>query len=497
MSKYFLKIQKEFAKTATKKQATASAILTTSQSASHNTFMTFITKEESSSIKSFIGDQNETNVENKDSSVTVYCGCGPAHKINRHVIRTVAAFGIQKAQFLRWQDVSVIFPIWFTEDFKYTCIEGILLGMYLFDDYKSTKLADIHVEIVDQSLSPEKINELVTVCNCVNYARDMVNKNASEKYPEKVANDLVDTLSPFGMKIDVLNEVEIKKQNMGLLQAVSDGAAYPPRFVTVQYQGNPISDQTIALVGKGIIFDTGGLNLKDERMHVMRKDIAGCATVAAVLKAAGTLKLPVNLIGIFPLTYNSIDAKSYFPGDIYKAFNGKTVEIMSTDAEGRLILADALSYCQKNYHPSMIIDLATLTATIIEALGKYVAGLFASDSKLANDLMAAGQQTNERLWPMPLYDDYFDSIRKSDIADLRNTFEKQPAKAIVAAAFLKEFVDDGIPWAHLDIAGTAFNENINEEFYYYHSHGEIPHYATGFGVRLLWEFLKLQVKDEI
>jgi len=490
MPKYFFKIQKEFTKTAMQKQATTSIALTTSQSASYNVFITFITKEESDSTKGLTGEKNETSVENKNNSITIYCGCGPTHKINEHVIRTVAAFGIQKAQFLRWQDVSIIFPLWFTEDFKYTCIEGILLGAYVFDNYKSEKLIDMHVEIVDASLSQEKINELVTICSCVNYARDLVNENAGEKYPEKFANDLVDNLSPFGMKIDVLTEVEIEKQNIGLLQAVSKGAAYPPRLVIIQYQGNPASDQTIALIGKGIIFDTGGLNLKDERLHVMRKDVAGCAAVAAILKAAGILKLPVNLIGVFPLTYNSIDAKSYFPGDIYKAYNGKTVEIMNTDAEGRLILADALSYCQKNYHPSMIIDLATLTATIIDALGRYVAGLFANDSTLVNDLMSAGLQTNERLWPMPLYDDYFDSIRKSDIADMRNTFEKQPAKAIIAAAFLKEFVDDNIPWAHLDIAGTAFNENVNEEFYYYHSHGEIPHYATGFGVRLLWQFLK-------
>jgi leucyl aminopeptidase len=212
----------------------------------------------------------------------------------------------------------------------------------------------------------------------------------------------------------------------------------------------------------------------------MRSDMAGAAAVLGLMKALTILKPRLNVIGVIPAAHNAMDGLSYFPGDVYRSYSGKTVEISNTDAEGRLVLADALSYVQKHHKPSALIDLATLTGAIVVALGDTLAGLFSNDDTLAQQLIQAGEKTGERLWRMPLGEEHSEAI-KGDLADLRNTGKKKgQAGSSVGAAFLKEFVGE-LPWAHLDIAGTAFNEN--------ETRGEVPRYATGFGIRLLLQYL--------
>jgi leucyl aminopeptidase len=210
--------------------------------------------------------------------------------------------------------------------------------------------------------------------------------------------------------------------------------------------------------------------------------MAGAAAVLGVMKSLAVLRPKINVIGVIPAAHNAIGGNAYFPGDVYNSYSGKTVEIWSTDAEGRLVLADAISYCQDKFKPTSIIDLATLTGGVLYALGDFVAALFSNNDKLANDLFNAGERTGERMWRLPLYKEYCESV-KGDLGDLRNVskLKKGYASSITGAAFIKEFVNNNTPWAHLDIAGTAYNEG--------QPHGEVPAYATGFGVRLLLDYL--------
>jgi leucyl aminopeptidase len=264
---------------------------------------------------------------------------------------------------------------------------------------------------------------------------------------------------------------------MGLLLAVNRGSMRDPAFILVEYRGNPGSSDVTALVGKGITFDTGGLNLKPTgSMETMKDDMSGAAAVLGAIRAAAALKLKVNILGAIPTTENSIGSKAYKPGDVYRSYSGKTVEIANTDAEGRLVLADALAYVQKHYKPSRIVDFATLTGAVVIALGEEASALFCNDEGFAAKLMDAGSRSAERLWRMPLYPEYKE-LMKSTIADLKNSGGRAGGLC-TSAAFLSYFVKD-VPWAHLDIAGTAFLSSPK----HYHTTN-----ATGVGVRMLVEF---------
>ena len=269
----------------------------------------------------------------------------------------------------------------------------------------------------------------------------------------------------------------MKKLGMSLILAVNSGSAYPAKFAILQHKAK--SKKTIVLVGKGITFDSGGIQLKPEAgLDEMKFDMSGGAVVLGTLRAASMLKLPVNVIGLMPLTDNMPSGSCYKPGDVYKSMNGKTVEIMHTDAEGRLILADALAYA-KRFKPDAVIDLATLTGACVVALGNEYAGLFSKDDKLAKMLIESGKKTYERLWQMPMPDEYKEDM-KSNVADIKNiSTTRREAGAITASLFLQEFAS--YPWAHLDIAGTA---NISKDKPYK------PKGGTGYGVRLLVDFLE-------
>lgn len=312
---------------------------------------------------------------------------------------------------------------------------------------------------------------------------DLMNAPANYKTPQTLADWAVASGQRHGYTVTVLDEAELERQGLGALLSVSQGSDVPPVLIVAEYKPEAIGETSIpkvGLVGKGVTFDTGGVSIKaSTNMHLMKSDMGGAAAVLGTLEVAAKLNLPVHLIGIVPATENSTDGRSTKPGDVVTSYCGKTIEIIDTDAEGRVILADGLGYMVRNFQPDVLIDLATLTGSVIAALGYHAAGLFTQNDELANQLSEAGNRTGERLWRLPLWDAYRDDI-KSDVADVKNFSGKPVGGAIAAAKFLEVFAEGHPAWAHLDIAGTAFADT---EF------GSQKN-ATGFGIRLLIRYLR-------
>jgi len=457
---------------------------------SHPTRIVFVTTD-SPPVQDFDAKKGKVAVRYEGSSTIIYVGLGDT--ATPHAVRTAAAKGVQRAIELKRTDVSIVVPKSAdqAEALSQACTEGAILGAYSFAKYRAEPPRPVkRLEICGSSLSASDVARIATICDCVNYARDLVNENASIVFPEALAKEARTIAGAPHVKATVLDEKAIAKKGLGLLEAVGRGSPYPPRLIILEYTGNARSKQKTAIVGKGITFDSGGVNLKPSgSVETMREDMAGAAATLATIKAAAALHLPVNLVGVVAAAHNAIDGRSYFPGDVYRSYAGTTVEITNTDAEGRLVLADAITYCRKHYAPTRMIDLATLTGGVLTALGEYVAGLFSNDDDLSSAISVSGDRTFERVWRFPVYEESAESM-KSDIADLRNTskFKKGYASSICGAAFLQEFVRD-IPWAHLDIAGTAFNEG--------EARGEIPKYGTGFGVRLLVDLLSRDAQGSL
>jgi leucyl aminopeptidase len=308
---------------------------------------------------------------------------------------------------------------------------------------------------------------------------DLMNAPANKKTPISLAKWAIESGKKFGYKVTVLEKQQLKSQKLDALLAVGQGSEHPPVLIVMEYRSAEAT-QTVGLVGKGVTFDTGGISIKSStNMHLMKSDMGGAAAVFGAMELATKLKLPINLVGIVPACENAVDGKSFKPSDVIGSYSGKTIEIIDTDAEGRLILADGLSYMVKNFQPDVMIDLATLTGSVISTLGYHAAGMFTNNDDLAQNLTKAADQTGERLWRLPLWDVYKEDI-SSDVADVRNFSGKPMAGAISATKFLEVFTENHQNWAHLDIAGTAFGDT---EF--------APQRAgTAFGVRLLLEFLE-------
>ncbi|GAA4461735.1 leucyl aminopeptidase [Nibrella saemangeumensis] len=307
--------------------------------------------------------------------------------------------------------------------------------------------------------------------------------NAPSNYmnPELLGEWAMASGEQHGYSVTVLHQDELEQQGLDALLSVNKGSDLPPVLIVAEYKpaGKGIV-KTVGLVGKGVTFDTGGISIKPSaNMHLMKSDMGGAAAVLGTVEAAAKLKLPVHLIGIVPATENMVDGSATKPGDVIGSYLGKTIEVIDTDAEGRIILADGLGYMVRNYQPEILIDLATLTGSVIAALGYHAAGLFTQDDELATKLIQAGDRTGERLWRMPLWDVYKEDI-KSDVADLKNFSGKPIAGSISAAKFLEVFTENHPKWAHLDIAGMAFADT---------EYGSQKN-ATAYGVRLLIDFLR-------
>jgi leucyl aminopeptidase len=446
------------------------------------TRLMLLTKEEADKKGSFPSDfsgkDGETAVRYGKGAAEIFCGLGMKKECTSAAVRAAAARGIRKALELKRGKVSFIVPAEWRAG-----IEGVLLGAYSFVKYKSDKPAPLAaLECVGHGISLRQVRAVEALCTAVSYARDLVNENASVMTPPRLAQEARALARRAGLRCIVLDEKDIAAKGLRLLAAVGQASATPPRLIFLEYRGDGSSKKTTAIVGKGITFDSGGQNLKPTgHIETMRLDMAGAAAVLGTMKAIAALRPKINIIGCIAAAHNAIGRDAYFPGDIYPSFAGKTVEVCSTDAEGRLVLADAIAYCVRRFKPARIIDLATLTGGILSALGELVAGMFSNDDRLSEALFFSGEASGERLWRFPLYKEYRESI-KSDCADLRNLskFTKGYAGSITGAAFIQEFVGE-VPWAHLDIAGTAWNEG--------EPRGEVPRYATGFGVRLMVDYL--------
>ena len=281
-------------------------------------------------------------------------------------------------------------------------------------------------------------------------------------------------------KCTVLKKAQLEKQGFGAVLAVGQGSANPPVVIVSQYMAKPGAKIDIGLVGKGISFDTGGLSIKSSsNLHYMKSDMGGAAVVLGVMELVAKLKLKVNIVGVVASAENAVDSNSYRPSDVITSYSGKTIEIIDTDAEGRLVLADGLSYIIKKYQPKQVIDLATLTGSVVQTLGYSAAGMFTNNSEMAKTMSTIGFKTNERVWQLPLFTD-FEAELHSDIADLRNFSGKPIAGAITAAKFLEAFTDSHEQWMHLDIAGVAFGDSPYSKM----------KSASGYGVQLIINYIK-------
>lgn len=417
-------------------------------------------------------------------------GLGEQDKISVERLRRAYASLVKACRIKKLKEINVLIPSIpaFTEDSLARGIcEGLLLANYSFDKLKHDVLKDAPTILLRKvgligigKAGLVMAQKSAIIAEGVYLARDLVNENAEDITPKFLASVAVKLAKELPhVKTTVFDKQRIIKEKMGLLLAVSRGAAHDPAFIIMEYTGNPKSKEKTVIVGKGVTYDTGGLNLKPTgSIETMKCDMGGAATVFGTLLAVAKSKMKVNLTAVVPATENAISATSYKPGDVFKGYTGKTVEIGNTDAEGRLILADALAYTVDKLKPTRIIDFATLTGGIVIALGQETTGLLSNQDALADALIRAGYETFERLCRLPLYEEYRDQL-KSDIADIKNIGGRE-ASSITAALFLKEFVGN-IPWAHCDIAGTAYLSDARR----YN-----PKNATGVGVRLLIEFLE-------
>jgi leucyl aminopeptidase len=339
-------------------------------------------------------------------------------------------------------------------------IEGAMAGAFdttLYQKDPEKRSGADNVTILSQGFDEAALRKGVErgqiLGDAINFARRLAITPANDMTPTHLADEATKAAKECGLDIDVLDEDRCRKEGMGSFLSVAQGSAQPPKFIVMTYKGDPGSNELLALVGKGITFDTGGISIKPaERMEEMKYDMSGGAGVIAAMTAIGKLKPKINVVGIVPATENMPGGKATKPGDVFTAMNGKTVEVINTDAEGRLILADALCYANK-LGANKIVDTATLTGACVIALGHAASAAVSNNDEFVQQFLSAAKPTGERYWQMPLYDDY-SSQMKSDIADLKNTGGR-PAGTLTAAAFLKAFAGE-TPWVHLDIAGTAY-----------------------------------------
>jgi len=369
------------------------------------------------------------------------------------------------------------------DQIAFALAEGLLLGSYRFDRLKSKREepTPVTISFLDESLA-STLEQATILCDAVNLARSWAHEPANVINPVTLAERVQELAKEVGLKCTVLDDQQLTEMGAGAIVAVGQGSQTPSRLIVLEYQPPVKSDaKPVALVGKAITFDTGGYSIKTTMGMVgMKYDKCGAMAVVGAMVAAAKLKIGIPLVGVLAAAENMISAVSYRPNDILKTFSGKTVEIISTDAEGRLVLCDALAYTEKTYKPRTMIDLATLTGGVVVALGNLHAGVFSNHDDLASALFNAGEATHEQLWRLPLDDEYFDLI-KSDDADMKNSAGVPKASSIVGATFLRQFVSPETPWAHLDIAGVS---NWDKEMPY------CTKGASGFGVRLLIEYLR-------
>jgi leucyl aminopeptidase len=424
-------------------------------------------------------------------------GLGPKDQFGSDAVRWAAAAAARRARELGVRSFSSIVHGagaggLSLESAAQAVVEGTILGLYRFQELKSKPpdrpnpdrfcLVQFDAEKVPVVEGGARVGQVMAEAVCL--ARDLVNRPANYATPTDLADLALEIAGQFDrMRCQILSEEDTAELEMGAFLGVARGSEEPAVFIILEHNPGREDLDTVVLVGKGITFDTGGISLKPvERMDRMRGDMAGGAAVLAAMLAIGQFDLPLHVVGLVPATENMPGGRAYKPGDVLRALNGKTIEIISTDAEGRLILADALAYAAR-FEPQAVVDLATLTGACVVALGEgTAAGVFSTDEDLLARLQTASGAAGERIWPLPLYDDYLEAL-ESLTADLMNSGGRFGGVG-TSAMFLKQF-SEGYPWAHLDIAGMSFEEQAGPKRPAYLQKG-----GTGFGVRLLVQFLR-------
>ena len=447
------------------------------------------------SVKEINGKKGKISIIHSHKEILsdriLIAGLGKKNKLTSDVIRDVTGVITKKIHELKIKEFSIIIPDKTSIDNNQiisSIVEGANLSLYEFDLFKkeksNNKEPDLTLLTLDKN-AQKIIKDSIIISDAVKFTRDVANLPPNECPPMKLGEIAKKIANENKMKCTVFSKNEIKSKGLGGVTAVGQGSKNEPKFIILEYRNGKNEQKPILLVGKAVTFDTGGISLKPgEKMDEMKFDKCGGCTVLGVMKAISELKLPINVVAIIPSVENMPSGDAFRPGDIIKLFNGKTAEILNTDAEGRLILADGLAYGIKHYQPSSVMDFATLTGACIVALGTNVAAIISNNTKFASKIKAASTKTSEEVWELPINDDYMDMV-KSKVADIKNLGMGRAAGTITAAAFLANSVGN-VPWVHFDIAGTAWIQPSTKSKSY-NSHG-----ATGFGVRLVVDYLMNQ-----
>lgn len=461
-------------------------VVTSAQSADRVIFVTKDGTHLPAGIKKeeFKGEKFSTVLLREGAKRILYVGLGDKVKVATDTTRRAAGVAIKQLLKIGAEDIAIQLDDLTAS--TQAIVEGALLASYRFEDFKqpaSRRKNELkRLQLVTTASHTAQVKKLALtgqiLAESTNYARSIGNQPPNELTPVTLAAEAKALATDLGLKITILDEKKLKAGKFGGILAVGQGSAVPPRLIVIEYWGGSKKSRPVALVGKAITFDTGGISLKPgAQMDEMKFDkMGGCAVLGAI-QAIARLKLPINVVAVVTSAENMPGSRAYRPGDIITTYDGKTIEVLNTDAEGRIVLADAIAYAKKHYHPRYLVDFATLTGACVVALGQSRAGFFTDSVTLRESLSVAGKETGDSVWELPLGDEY-DSEMKSDIATVKNAGARWGG-ACTAAAFLKVFVEE-TPWAHIDIAGTAWT--TSDKAY-------LEKGATGFGVRLIVEAL--------
>lgn len=431
----------------------------------------------------FTGKKHEVFVNVQDEGIAYFIGLGKADSALFEIQQVAVKFSLTYKEKLMAAPTLVVGDFMTEKQFE-EFVKGLLLGTYRYPFEKTHALWNPKFELHFENISQKKLDGISRKSEALSYGQtacqEWLNKPANLKKPDTLSAYLKNISKKYNLKYTSFNRKKCEELGLGAYLSVNQGSAYDAAFTILEYKTTVKNAKTFGLVGKCVLFDTGGISLKNpDNMHYMKSDMGGATAVLGTLIYAAEMQLPVNIIAVLPITDNAISENAFLPSDVITAYNGKTIEVLNTDAEGRMILADGLSYLVKNYKTDILIDLATLTGSSVRMFGDTCGALFSNNEELKNLLIKTGDKTNQRLWNLPLWDVWKDDIR-SDVADLKNISMKPIGDCIVAAKFLEQFIENHPKWAHLDIAGVAFgNVGYAKE-----------KAATGFGVQLLIDLIE-------
>lgn len=426
----------------------------------------------------FTGKKYEVFVNAHEEGITYFIGLGKSALQNFEIQQVAAKFSQTQKEKLLAVPTLALADFLNEKQFE-EFVKGLLIGTYNYPFDKKHAFWNTKFELHFENLSQKKLDHISqkaeALINGQSACQDWLNKPANLKKPDILSAYLKNLAKKYDLKYTAFNRKKCEELGLGAYLSVNQGSAYDAAFTILEYKTTVKNAKTFGLVGKCILFDTGGISIKSSaNLHYMKSDMGGATAVLGTLIYAAEMQLPVNIVAVLPITDNAVSEKALLPSDVITAYNGKTIEVLDTDAEGRLILADGLSYLAKNYKTDFLIDLATLTGSSVRMFGDTCAAMFSNNEELKNNLIKTGDQTNQRVWNLPLWDVWKDDIQ-SDVADIKNISLKPVGDCIIAAKFLEHFIESHPKWAHLDIAGVAFGSvgYAKEKA------------ATGFGVQLL------------